>query len=74
MKQKKWLAPKTQKIDCLAGDLTGDLAGDLVAKNLYYCSKNDFARNVAGDFARDSRRGLPETLAGTSPEIHVVKN
>ena len=31
MKQKKRLAPKTQKIDCLAGDL--------VAKEINYCSK-----------------------------------
>jgi hypothetical protein len=33
----------------LVGDLTGYLAGDLVANKLYYCSKIEIDRDLAGD-------------------------
>jgi hypothetical protein len=34
-------------------ELAGDLAGELVAKKLYYCSKNRYRRKVARDIAGD---------------------
>jgi hypothetical protein len=33
----------------LVGDLTGYLARDLVANKLYYCSKIEIDRDLAGD-------------------------